>query len=250
MGAIHDPVEVLAEALAGVSDRQHREQVFLKQAEQFGVTRFAYVNSAQRGQPVHVETNYAPGWVSRYLEQNYVTIDPVTLESQRTRLPFLWRPTLALPVYDRPLARLVFDEAAEFGMRDGLTVPIHAAAGISMMSMALDDPALASPGAQRERQTLHLLAMHYHLACERALAQPATQPPPPVSQPQPPRLTPREREVLLWTAKGKTGWEIAQILRLTERTVVYHVENAKTKLGASSRSHAVVVALSMGLIDP
>lgn len=250
MGAIHDPVEFLAEALAGISDRQYREQVFLKQAEQFGVTRFAYVNSSQRGQPVHVETNYSQEWVSRYLEQSYVTIDPVSLESKRTRLPFLWRPTLALPVYDRPLARLVFDEAAEFGLRDGLTVPIHTAAGISMVSMALDDPALAGPGAHRQRQILHLLAMHYHLACERALVQPASQPSAPQSQTPAPRLTPREREVLLWTAKGKTGWEIAQILRLTERTVVYHVENAKTKLGASSRSHAVVVALSLGLIDP
>jgi len=79
------------------------------------------------------------------------------------------------------------------------------------------------------------------LACERAMT------------PQPPReliLTPREREVLLWAAKGKTGWEIGQILRLSERTVTYHVENARAKLGASSRAHAVVKAVTLGLIAP
>ena len=65
-----------------------------------------------------------------------------------------------------------------------------------------------------------------------------------------PRLSPREREVLLWTAKGKTGWEIAQILHLAERTVTFHIENAKIKLGAASRTQAVVTALSLGLIRP
>lgn len=245
MGAIQDPVEILAEALAGTHDRDHREQAFLKQAGQFGVTRFAYVNTAQANTPLHVETNYAPEWVGRYLSQNYATLDPVSLEAQRTRLPFQWRAALALPVHDRPLARLLFDEAAEFGLIDGFTVPIHAAGGVSMLSMAVDDPALFKPSAERHRQALHLLAMHYHLACERALAgEVATQ------ETALPHLTPREREVLLWTAKGKTGWEIAQILRLTERTVVYHVENAKAKLNASSRSHAVVVALGLGLINP
>lgn len=244
MGAIQDPVEVLAEALAGIHDRAHREQVFLQQIEQFGVTRFAYVNTAQATNPLHVETNYPSEWVGRYLSQNYMTLDPVSLEALRTRLPFQWRAALALPVHDRPLARLIFDEAAEFGLVEGLAVPIHAAGGVSIMSMAVDDTALFKPSAQRQRQALHLLSMHYHLACERALAEPTAPPMPP------PHLTAREREVLLWTAKGKTGWEIAQILRLTERTVVYHVENAKTKLNASSRSHAVVVALGLGLIDP
>ncbi|MGE5514697.1 MAG: LuxR family transcriptional regulator [Bacteroidota bacterium] len=244
MGAIQDPVEILAEALSGIHDRAYREQVFLRQVEQFGVTRFAYVNTAQAANPLHVETNYPSEWVGRYLGQNYMTLDPVSLEALRTRLPFQWRAALALPVHDRPLARLIFDEAAEFNLIDGLAVPIHTAGGVSLLSMAADDPALFKPPAQRQRQALHLMAMHYHLACERALAEPAA-PSTPL-----PRLTPREREVLLWTAKGKTGWEIAQILRLTERTVVYHVENAKAKLNASSRSHAVVVALGLGLIDP
>ncbi|MGE5476707.1 MAG: helix-turn-helix transcriptional regulator [Bacteroidales bacterium] len=248
MGAIPDPVEVLAESLAGIQDRQPREQAFLEQIARLGVGRFAYVNTTQPSQPVHLETNYAPEWVGRYLSHNYAAIDPVSREAQRTRLLFQWRAALAMPAHDSPQARQLFAEAAEFGLHDGLCVPIHAAAGISTMSLAVDDRDLFKPKAARLRQTLHLLALHYHLACERALAGAEPAPPPP-AKPLP-RLTPREREVLLWTAKGKTGWEIAQILRLAERTVVYHVENAKTKLGASSRSQAVVMALGMGLIDP
>ena len=55
-------------------------------------------------------------------------------------------------------------------------------------------------------------------------------------------LTVRERECLAWVAKGKTNWDISQILRITERTVQYHIENAKKKLGADTRLQAVVLA--------
>jgi len=55
-------------------------------------------------------------------------------------------------------------------------------------------------------------------------------------------LTVRERECLSWVAKGKTNWDISQILMITERTVQYHVENAREKLGAHTRLHAVVLA--------
>lgn len=242
MGALHKAVDALIEDLAGIRDSDHRRQAFARRAEQLGVTRFAYLNTTQAGAPPHVETDYDPEWVRRYLDQNYAALDPVPLEAQRTRVPFQWRGALALPAHDRPQARQVFDEAAAFGLHDGFAVPIHSRAGLSLMSMAVDDAALFKPKAAGIRHALHLLALQYHLACERALSEAAV--------PPPPRLTPREREVLLWTAKGKTGWEIAQILRLTERTVVYHVENAKAKLKASSRSQAVVIAITLGLIDP
>lgn len=242
MGVMHEAVDALAEDLAGICDAERRRQAFAKHAGRLGVARFAYLNAAQPGVPPCLETDYAPEWVARYAEHNYVAVDPVSLEAQRTRIPFQWRGALALPAYDRPQSRLVFDEAATFGMTDGFTVPVHSRAGLSLMSMAIDDPALFKPNAAGIRHALHLLALQYHQACERALCEPAA--------PPPPRLTPREREVLLWIAKGKTGWEIAQILRLAERTVVYHVENARAKLKATSRSHAVVLALGFGLIDP
>lgn len=241
MGDLQDPVDILAQELAGIRDGDHRQQAFLRHAAAYGVTRFAYLSTAQPLSPLHVETNYPAEWVDRYRDHGYLAIDPVALEARRTPLPFQWRAALALPAYGATAQR-VFDEAATFGIHDGYTIAIHASAGLSMISMAVDDPSLFTPAAARRRQILHLLALHFHMACERALSEPPHEPPP--------RLTPREREVLLWTAKGKTGWEIAQILKLTERTVTYHVENAKTKLGASSRSQAVVVAMSLGLIQP
>lgn len=61
-------------------------------------------------------------------------------------------------------------------------------------------------------------------------------------------LTDRECTVLDWLKEGKTNWEIAAILGISERTVKFHVANIRTKLSASSRSHAVALAYSNNLI--
>ncbi|WP_287758698.1 LuxR C-terminal-related transcriptional regulator, partial [Burkholderia sp.] len=62
-------------------------------------------------------------------------------------------------------------------------------------------------------------------------------------------LTAREREVLCWTAEGKTACEIGQILSISERTVNFHVNNILEKLGATNKVQAVVKAISAGLIE-
>ena len=56
-------------------------------------------------------------------------------------------------------------------------------------------------------------------------------------------LAPRERECLNWVAAGKTDWEIAQILNISEQTAHGYVQNALSKLGARTRAQAVALAL-------
>ncbi|MDX9668415.1 helix-turn-helix domain-containing protein [Pseudomonas sp. P5_152] len=62
-------------------------------------------------------------------------------------------------------------------------------------------------------------------------------------------LTNREKEVLLWSAKGKSSWEIGQIVNCSESGVNYHFGNIRRKFGVSSRWTAVFKALEQGLIQ-
>jgi DNA-binding CsgD family transcriptional regulator len=62
-------------------------------------------------------------------------------------------------------------------------------------------------------------------------------------------LTPREREVLAALAAGETGKEIAGELFIAPETVRRHVANARAKLHATTRAHAVVEALRRGEIE-
>jgi len=63
-------------------------------------------------------------------------------------------------------------------------------------------------------------------------------------------LNDREVETLTWAARGKTSAEIAEILGITKRTVDFHVDNARTKLGAPTRTAAVIKAAAGRLIEP
>jgi DNA-binding response OmpR family regulator len=63
-------------------------------------------------------------------------------------------------------------------------------------------------------------------------------------------LNEREVEVLTWAARGKTSAEIAKILDLTKRTVDFHIDNARGKLGAATRTEAVLKAATGRLIEP
>ena len=63
-------------------------------------------------------------------------------------------------------------------------------------------------------------------------------------------LNEREVEVLTWAARGKTSAEIAKILGLTKRTVDFHIDNAREKLGAATRTEAVLKAATGRLIEP
>ena len=51
-------------------------------------------------------------------------------------------------------------------------------------------------------------------------------------------LTDRQFEILTWAARGKSNRDIATILGLTERNVVYHLGRAMTAIGVQSRSQA------------
>ncbi|HID11211.1 MAG TPA: response regulator transcription factor, partial [Candidatus Latescibacteria bacterium] len=59
-------------------------------------------------------------------------------------------------------------------------------------------------------------------------------------------LTEKELEVLMLMAKGWTNARIAVELKVSERTVGFHVENILGKLGVSSRTEAVVEGIRRG----
>ena len=63
-------------------------------------------------------------------------------------------------------------------------------------------------------------------------------------------LNDREVETLTWAARGKTSSEIAQILGLSKRTVDFHIDNAREKLGAATRVEAAIKAATGRLIEP
>ncbi len=63
------------------------------------------------------------------------------------------------------------------------------------------------------------------------------------------QLSDRQAACLRWSAAGKTSWETARILGVSESTVNFHLRNACTRLGVRGRRAAVVAALRLGLLE-
>jgi len=63
-------------------------------------------------------------------------------------------------------------------------------------------------------------------------------------------LNDREVEALTWVARGKTSAQIADLIGLSKRTVDFHLDNARIKLDATTRTQAAIKAAIGKLIEP
>jgi transcriptional regulator EpsA len=62
-------------------------------------------------------------------------------------------------------------------------------------------------------------------------------------------ISERQRQIIHWLHEGKTNWEIARILGMTEKNVKYHVEQILLKLDVRNRTQAVACAVGLGLLS-
>jgi LuxR family transcriptional regulator, activator of conjugal transfer of Ti plasmids len=192
---------------------------------------------------LYIDTTYPDEWVKRYTDQNYVQLDPVVDEGPRSKIPFEWS-KVADPKRLNPTQRAFFKEAADFGIANGVTVPIHGHRSFAMMSMVADGTTKESArNIAEHRHLVQMLTLYFHNHAGGMLLESYL-------EKDRPKLTNREVECLTWTARGKTSWEISMILSVSESTVIAHIENAKKKLGVTNKPHAVVKAVMMGLLDP
>jgi LuxR family quorum sensing-dependent transcriptional regulator len=174
-------------------------------------------------------------WMLQWSAQNYVSIDPVVNQLLVRNDPMRWSDTRG--ANDDAGAR-VLDEATEFRLKDGFALPIYSREGFVVgISMGTEHYELG----KQDEACLHLASLYFHAKLERLRAENTP-------RARGPRLTPRERECLSWVAAGKTDWEISQILNIAEQTAHEYVQNALTKLNATTRAQAVAIAIFSKLI--
>ena len=89
----------------------------------------------------------------------------------------------------------------------------------------------------------HAGELHLDPAVARALTSALVTP-----RSDPSALTPREREVVVFIAQGRSNQQIADALGISERTARTHVSNVLLKRGLSSRTQAALWAVREGLV--
>jgi LuxR family transcriptional activator of conjugal transfer of Ti plasmids len=233
------------EALVDAPDASALKNRLLGALSNLAIDRYAYRTAKRQSRPADSAyiTTYPNEWARHYYERGYGKSDPAVTRAHATVLPYFWEGEDGIKVRD-PVLKRIYSEAADFGIRCGITIPIHSfGSQLSTFTITFDArPRTGRDFFLRYRHYLHLLALHYHAGIEALEAEADRQ--------AVIRLTPRERECLSWTAQGKTAWEISVILSIAEDTVVFHLKNAMKKLGVHSKHHAVVKSITLGLITP
>jgi len=138
-------------------------------------------------------------------------------------------------------AKIIFNEARAFGLAKGVCIPLHGLGCIfGMMSYASTDPRHPIMESSVHAEAT-LLATYVHQVASLLISRPHAE----TLRP----LSPRERECLKWAAEGKNSWEIGHLLKISERTAIFHLTNVTEKLGVMNRQQAVAKALVLGLLD-
>ena len=178
--------------------------------------------------------------MERYLARTYQFYDPVAILSQTTRLPYFWGQRGFLRSYNKA-ERYVFHEAGEFGILEGYSVPLVGPefdAGI--FSVVIDARNQLPEIVNGRVGELQVFATKFHDAAVRLTYLGTSQ--------DSDNLTPREREVLTWTAEGYSSEAVAARLGLSASAVNYHLANSCRKLGAGNKIQAVALAIRKNLI--
>lgn len=189
-----------------------------------------------------VITTYPEDWLEHYFAKEYSLNDPVMDYCKQHVVPVQWHD---IHMKSASVGLTIMHEAAEFGLKNGLTVPVHAPHGeMAIFSMVLDrELRFSREVTQHAMPFIQLFASYLHEAVRR-VSELAT------ADEGKRNLTWREQECLRWVADGKTSWEISKVLNLSERTVNFHLKNAAVKLDVFNRQHAVVKAVMKGLLHP
>lgn len=184
---------------------------------------------------------YPEPWLEYYFNRAYYEIDPTIAYCAKHVTPVQWQ---YLPKALSGRSIQMMHEAGEFGLKAGISMPMHSPHGeMGILSFALDGPATRSCEiTQHAMPYIQILAGHIHEAVRRVLNLDDFN--------GETSLSLREQECMKWAADGKTSWEIARLLNLSERTVNFHLSNVTRKLNASNRQHALIKATLLGLIQP
>lgn len=214
--------------------------LFMREIRALG---FSYAACASHVDPLRpppgavIMLDYPRAWLERFSAMRYALRDPVFLAAKKQALPFRWSD----PRFRDPLATdqvRILNEAAEVGLADGITIPIHAPDALPASCSLAIGPDGVDPLHVRDAQWV---AFYAHETARRLLLQ--------LAPPPRPVLSPRERECIALVAQGKSDYEIGVILDLSEHTVHNTVRRAMRKYGVATRIQVFARALHDGEIQ-
>ena len=200
----------------------------------FALTHHVDVRTNSGAVRIH---NYPDDWAEWFDEKSLGGSDPVHRASNMTSVGFAWSELpdmIALTKQDLQ----ILDLARSHGIGEGFTVPAHVP-GEAHGSCSF----ARVTGERMSGEQLPLLQLVGAFAFEAARRMQRMR-----LAPGTVRLTDRQRECVMWAARGKSDWEISRILGISQDTVIEHLRHARERYGVGKRTLLAVHALFDGTI--
>ncbi len=214
-------------------------EAFMREVRALG---FSYAACASHVDPLKpprgavMMVDYPQAWLERFSDRRYADRDPVFKTACRQALPFQWSDDH----FRRPLASDQIDilnEAADAGLGDGFTIPIHSPDALPASCSLAIGPDGVDPLNVRQA---HWYAVYAHESVLRLTSDRA--------RPERPILSRRERQCLELIAQGKDDFAVSVLLGISEHTAHNTIRRAMRKYGVATRVQAFVRALRDGEI--
>lgn len=184
--------------------------------------------------------NYPSEWVEYFDDHKLGPSDPVHRASHLTSIGFAWS-QLPRMIQLTPRDHAILERAGGRGIGDGFTVPAHVpgeANGSCSFATTSGRP------VQEEHLPLAQLVGAFAFEAARRLSRMRE-----IAPQTLPRLTDRQRDCVVWAARGKSDWEISRILGVSHETVIQHLKQARERYGVGKRTLLAVHALFDGTIS-
>lgn len=225
------------EQLIGERDPKRVFEVALSLAQQLDMEYLGLVVQSQASgltPQIIMLNNYSAQWNEHYQRCNYLVQDPVYAHCRHSLIPLLWDDEV---FRETPQLR---EDATAYGLVHGWSQAAHDIRGNNSVLTVVRSHNVIDIGEFYDKtgQALWLCNVMHTLVVEQINP----------LQPGGFRLSCREREVLKWSAAGKTASDIACILTLSQSTVNFHIRSVISKMNANNKAGAVALAALHGLI--
>lgn len=192
---------------------------------------------ATSGNPFHF-TDWPDDWIAIYVAENFLNDDPLPRWARASGNAITWRDLIAL-LRPRDPGRRVVETGMRNGFTEGMAIPTRAADNsVGLVSIGGDRPPLTAA----EQLCLTIIGRAAFEAGDRILRDGDPGAAAPI-------LTAREMECLAALVQGHSDREISALLGISEPTIRFHLNNAREKLGAISRTHLAALAIAQGYIS-
>lgn len=222
------------------NELRNRIQAIVKQ---LGFDGFLYLTLVGKVEPgvdpdTFVLSSYHPDFVQQYQSRHCYRMDPAANYIRQHQLPTPW----GLHSFTGTQAEAMYRTATKYGVCSGATFPVTP----PMVTVAGFGYATAKPYEQALPTIMdsmphgQLLAVHVHQAIVRLLNL--------FESPEAHTITPREKACLTLASQGLRDGEIADMLGISTRTVLFHLGNVRRKLEADNRAQMIARAMALKVI--